>query len=187
MSGIFSSSPALRLCVLTSINWYFLKQGKIDQHIPRCVHYEATIRDHFLEALHCLIHLRTRGDIIFNLVHEWCVWNAPRIGAGSSLASCVLAYRDGSIVWISSALTFVLRLTCLLLGIRLGKMERPLRLKPEEALKTSRVGGPGWRLLLHALTLPQCEIMSIKISSHEPLLLLDLSLSVTNKVSESRS
>ena len=55
MSGIFSSNPAFRLCMLASINWYLL--GFEDQlasydteEIGTCIRY------HFLKVFHSPIH-----------------------------------------------------------------------------------------------------------------------------------
>ena len=37
-------------------------------------------RDHLLEAFHCPVHLRSRGDVVLDLVDEWREGDAPRVG-----------------------------------------------------------------------------------------------------------
>lgn len=40
------------------------------------------IRDHLLEALEGAFHICASGNIIFDFVDKWRIWNAARVGRG---------------------------------------------------------------------------------------------------------
>ena len=78
MSGIFSSSPAFRLCVLASINWYLLDDGAYLASLDSCGNDQG-VRYHFLKAFHRPIHFGSRGNIVLDLVHKRRIGDASRV------------------------------------------------------------------------------------------------------------
>ena len=73
------------------MNWYFLGGFLVSHHRTMFQSRETlqqNSRDHFLEALECLLDVGTGGHIVLYSFDEWGVWDATFVCGG------ILAVRD---------------------------------------------------------------------------------------------